>query len=210
MVQPRNTSEAGFQNVRCRGQGCGAVGKAMLEGYCNKCYVKEQSTRFNEAASRGSTSPPVLVSYSSLCHCLLTVLIEFFVLLTCVFTYLSFAISECPNHVQWRHSARPIADAAAVRMYHLAARTCARTAWIVEGSVRDVVPTRQKRRASSVAGHKAAIIMPTRKNKATAMSVTTSSRYTGADATTFLFPKRGLESLHTYVCESSPTRISHS
>ncbi|KAK2852992.1 hypothetical protein Q7C36_008193 [Tachysurus vachellii] len=60
VVQPRNTSEAGFQNVRCRGQGCGAVGKAMLEGYCNKCYVKEQSTRFNEAASRGSTSPPVL------------------------------------------------------------------------------------------------------------------------------------------------------
>lgn len=62
MVQPRHTSEAGFQNVRCRGQGCGAMGKAMLEGYCNKCYVKEQSARLNEAASRGSTSPPVLVS----------------------------------------------------------------------------------------------------------------------------------------------------
>lgn len=71
MVQPRHTSEAGFQNVRCRGQGCGAVGKAMLEGYCNKCYVKEQSTRLNEAASRGSTSPPVLVSCSVSHHCLL-------------------------------------------------------------------------------------------------------------------------------------------
>ncbi|XP_026879377.1 tumor necrosis factor alpha-induced protein 3 [Electrophorus electricus] len=60
VVQPRHTSEAGFQNVRCRGQGCGLAGKAMLEGYCNKCYVKEQSTRLNQAASRGSSSPPVM------------------------------------------------------------------------------------------------------------------------------------------------------
>lgn len=67
------------------------------------------------------------------------------------------------------------------------------------------MPTHPKRRASSVAGHKAAIIMPTRKNKATAMSVTTSSRYTGADAYQFPFPKRGLESLHAVMCESSST-----
>ncbi|KTF87552.1 hypothetical protein cypCar_00036383 [Cyprinus carpio] len=61
IVQPRHTSEAGFQNCpRCRGQGCGAEGKAMLEGYCNKCFVKEQSARLNQAASRGSQSPPLV------------------------------------------------------------------------------------------------------------------------------------------------------
>ncbi|KAL0177201.1 hypothetical protein M9458_026095, partial [Cirrhinus mrigala] len=61
IVQPRHTSEAGFQNCpRCRGQGCGAEGKAMLEGYCNKCFVKEQSARLNQAASRGSHSPPLV------------------------------------------------------------------------------------------------------------------------------------------------------
>lgn len=61
LVQPRHTSEAGFQNCpRCRGQGCGAEGKAMLEGYCNKCFVKEQSARLNQAASRGSQSPPLV------------------------------------------------------------------------------------------------------------------------------------------------------
>uniref|UniRef100_A0A3B4D4L3 ubiquitinyl hydrolase 1 n=1 Tax=Pygocentrus nattereri TaxID=42514 RepID=A0A3B4D4L3_PYGNA len=64
VVQPRHTSEAGFQNQWCRGQGCGAVGKAMLEGYCNKCYVKEQSARLNQAASRGSSSPPLVVRAS--------------------------------------------------------------------------------------------------------------------------------------------------
>uniref|UniRef100_A0A673JLK1 ubiquitinyl hydrolase 1 n=1 Tax=Sinocyclocheilus rhinocerous TaxID=307959 RepID=A0A673JLK1_9TELE len=61
VVQPRHTSEAGFQNCpRCRGQGCGAEGKAMLEGYCNKCFVKEQSARLNQAASRDSHSPPLV------------------------------------------------------------------------------------------------------------------------------------------------------
>ncbi|XP_066535866.1 tumor necrosis factor alpha-induced protein 3 [Hoplias malabaricus] len=64
VVQPRNTSEAGFQNLRCRGQGCGAVGKTMLEGYCNKCYVKEQSARLTQAASRGSNSPPLVMRAS--------------------------------------------------------------------------------------------------------------------------------------------------
>uniref|UniRef100_A0A1A8FJS0 ubiquitinyl hydrolase 1 n=1 Tax=Nothobranchius korthausae TaxID=1143690 RepID=A0A1A8FJS0_9TELE len=52
--------EAGFQNAtRCRGSGCGAVGKAMLEGYCDKCYVKEQSTRLNQVAHRTPHSPPL-------------------------------------------------------------------------------------------------------------------------------------------------------
>ncbi|KAL2083716.1 hypothetical protein ACEWY4_021489 [Coilia grayii] len=61
-VQPRHTSEAGFQNCpRCRGPGCGAVGKAMLEGYCNKCYVKEQSARLNQATTRGAHSPPLVM-----------------------------------------------------------------------------------------------------------------------------------------------------
>lgn len=43
------------------------MGKVMLEGYCNKCYVKEQSTRLNQAATRapGTHSPPlVMVSVS--------------------------------------------------------------------------------------------------------------------------------------------------
>ncbi|XP_056326353.1 tumor necrosis factor alpha-induced protein 3 [Danio aesculapii] len=65
IVQPRHTSEAGFQNCpRCRGPGCGAEGKAMLEGYCNKCFVKEQSARLNQAASRGSQSPPLVTRAS--------------------------------------------------------------------------------------------------------------------------------------------------
>ncbi|XP_016422272.1 LOW QUALITY PROTEIN: tumor necrosis factor alpha-induced protein 3 [Sinocyclocheilus rhinocerous] len=65
VVQPRHTSEAGFQNCpRCRGQGCGAEGKAMLEGYCNKCFVKEQSARLNQAASRDSHSPPLVTRAS--------------------------------------------------------------------------------------------------------------------------------------------------
>lgn len=58
-VQSRHGLEAGFQNAsRCRGPGCGAVGKAMLEGYCDKCYVKEQSARLNQVAHRTPHSPP--------------------------------------------------------------------------------------------------------------------------------------------------------
>uniref|UniRef100_A0AAV2JMH2 ubiquitinyl hydrolase 1 n=1 Tax=Knipowitschia caucasica TaxID=637954 RepID=A0AAV2JMH2_KNICA len=61
-VQSRHGLEAGFQNAsRCRGPGCGAVGKAMLEGYCDKCYVKEQSTRLNQVAHRTPHSPPPVV-----------------------------------------------------------------------------------------------------------------------------------------------------
>uniref|UniRef100_A0A671YEV6 ubiquitinyl hydrolase 1 n=1 Tax=Sparus aurata TaxID=8175 RepID=A0A671YEV6_SPAAU len=59
-VQSRHGLEAGFQNAsRCRGPGCGAVGKAMLEGYCDKCYVKEQSARLNQVAHRTPHSPPL-------------------------------------------------------------------------------------------------------------------------------------------------------
>uniref|UniRef100_H3CPV6 ubiquitinyl hydrolase 1 n=1 Tax=Tetraodon nigroviridis TaxID=99883 RepID=H3CPV6_TETNG len=61
-IQSRHGLEAGFQNAsRCRGPGCGAVGKAMLEGYCDKCYVKEQSARLNQVSQRSSHSPPLLV-----------------------------------------------------------------------------------------------------------------------------------------------------
>uniref|UniRef100_A0A3B4AXW0 ubiquitinyl hydrolase 1 n=1 Tax=Periophthalmus magnuspinnatus TaxID=409849 RepID=A0A3B4AXW0_9GOBI len=61
-VQSRHGLEAGFQNAsRCRGPGCGAVGKAMLEGYCDKCYVKEQSARLNQVAHRTPHSPPLVV-----------------------------------------------------------------------------------------------------------------------------------------------------
>uniref|UniRef100_A0A4W6DNG7 ubiquitinyl hydrolase 1 n=1 Tax=Lates calcarifer TaxID=8187 RepID=A0A4W6DNG7_LATCA len=58
----RHGLEAGFQNAsRCRGPGCGAVGKAMLEGYCDKCYVKEQSARLNQVAHRTPHSPPLVM-----------------------------------------------------------------------------------------------------------------------------------------------------
>lgn len=66
-VQNRHGLEAGFQNAsRCRGPGCGAVGKAMLEGYCDKCYVKEQSTRLNQVAHRTPHSPPLVMV--GVCH----------------------------------------------------------------------------------------------------------------------------------------------
>lgn len=70
-VQSRHGLEAGFQNAsRCRGPGCGGVGKAMLEGYCDKCYVKEQSTRLNQVAHRTPHSPPLVMV--GVCHIFLT------------------------------------------------------------------------------------------------------------------------------------------
>lgn len=61
-IPNRHGLEAGFQNAsRCRGPGCGAVGKAMLEGYCDKCYVKEQSARLNQVANRTPHSPPLVM-----------------------------------------------------------------------------------------------------------------------------------------------------
>lgn len=66
-AQSRHGLETGFQNAsRCRGPGCGAVGKVMLEGYCDKCYVKEQSARLNQVANR--TSPPLVGT----CHTFIT------------------------------------------------------------------------------------------------------------------------------------------
>lgn len=61
-IQSRHGLDGGFQNAsRCRGPGCGAVGKAMLEGYCDKCYVKEQSARLNQVAHRTPHSPPLVM-----------------------------------------------------------------------------------------------------------------------------------------------------
>nr|XP_046210650.1 tumor necrosis factor alpha-induced protein 3-like [Oncorhynchus gorbuscha]XP_046210651.1 tumor necrosis factor alpha-induced protein 3-like [Oncorhynchus gorbuscha] len=63
-IQTHRASEAGFQNaLRCQGLGCGAMGNAMLEGYCNKCFFKEQSSRFNQNATRapGAHSPPLVM-----------------------------------------------------------------------------------------------------------------------------------------------------
>lgn len=82
-VQSRHGLEAGFQNAsRCRGPGCGAVGKAMLEGYCDKCYVKEQSARLNQVAHRTPHSPPLVMvgvrhTLSTLSFCLYTCLAAF-------------------------------------------------------------------------------------------------------------------------------------
>lgn len=73
-VQSRHGLEAGFQNAsRCRGSGCGAVGKAMLEGYCDKCYVKEQSARLNQVANRTPHSPPLVMV--GVCHTFLCLIV---------------------------------------------------------------------------------------------------------------------------------------
>lgn len=67
-VQSRYGLEAGFQNAtRCRGSGCGSAGKAMLEGYCDKCYVKEQTARLNQVVHRTPYSPPLV----GFCHIIL-------------------------------------------------------------------------------------------------------------------------------------------
>lgn len=64
-VQSRYGLEAGFQNAtRCRGSGCGSAGKGMLEGYCDKCYVKEQTARLNQVVHRTPYSPPLV----GFCH----------------------------------------------------------------------------------------------------------------------------------------------
>uniref|UniRef100_A0A3P9NRL1 ubiquitinyl hydrolase 1 n=1 Tax=Poecilia reticulata TaxID=8081 RepID=A0A3P9NRL1_POERE len=71
-VQSRRGLETGFQNAtRCRGSGsgCGAVGKAMLEGYCDKCYVKEQSARLNQVAHRTPHSPPLVMQSQTQTQC---------------------------------------------------------------------------------------------------------------------------------------------
>ncbi|XP_036402827.1 tumor necrosis factor alpha-induced protein 3 [Megalops cyprinoides] len=47
-------SEAGFQNLsRCLTAGCGAAGLPVCEGYCNKCFIKEQGVRLGRVAPRG-------------------------------------------------------------------------------------------------------------------------------------------------------------
>ncbi|KAJ8248003.1 hypothetical protein GJAV_G00237060 [Gymnothorax javanicus] len=55
-------SEAGFNNApRCLGAGCNSQGQPMYEGYCSRCFVREQAVRLNRAgprALRGHQSPP--------------------------------------------------------------------------------------------------------------------------------------------------------
>uniref|UniRef100_A0A4W5NKZ1 ubiquitinyl hydrolase 1 n=1 Tax=Hucho hucho TaxID=62062 RepID=A0A4W5NKZ1_9TELE len=63
-IQTHHASEAGFQNAsRCQGPGCGAMGNTMLEGYCNKFFFNEQSSRLNQNATRapGANSPPLVM-----------------------------------------------------------------------------------------------------------------------------------------------------
>jgi len=86
-VQSRHGLETGFQNAtRCRGPGCGAVGKAMLEGYCDKCYVKEQSARLNQVAHRTPHSPPlVMVSVSDTFSLLYFTIVMCFIIHLCFF-----------------------------------------------------------------------------------------------------------------------------
>ncbi|XP_061479945.1 tumor necrosis factor alpha-induced protein 3 isoform X2 [Rhineura floridana] len=44
------TSAATYQNtVSCLGRECATVGSTMLEGYCQKCFIKAQSKRLREA-----------------------------------------------------------------------------------------------------------------------------------------------------------------
>nr|XP_023655573.1 tumor necrosis factor alpha-induced protein 3 [Paramormyrops kingsleyae] len=52
--------EAGLKNSsHCRGPSCGAPGRNAYEGYCKKCFVKEQSVRLGQAGTRVSQSPPL-------------------------------------------------------------------------------------------------------------------------------------------------------
>ncbi|XP_018605159.2 tumor necrosis factor alpha-induced protein 3 [Scleropages formosus] len=52
--------EPGVHNSsRCRRAGCGAAGRTSYEGYCKKCFVKEQDVRLCQASSRGAQSPPL-------------------------------------------------------------------------------------------------------------------------------------------------------
>lgn len=54
----RNSSAAGQQgssaaafhkNMSCQQRNCGTLGSTMLEGYCQNCFIKAQSQRFQEA-----------------------------------------------------------------------------------------------------------------------------------------------------------------
>ncbi len=226
-VQNRHGLEAGFQNAsRCRGPGCGAVGKAMLEGYCDKCYVKEQSARLNQVAHRTPHSPPLVMvgvcpTFSlaplQVCH-VLFVSYSFFLCLSfdscclssqllqypagpqlpfsCQLTFLLFlftpplflctkSVTEQPNP-DLRSNPRPrprlSADGVAAAMCPRVAQTSAQSATLVARAERRAGGRRRPRKSpSSGAGRRAATTTPTKRNRATAMSVTTSNRFTAAD-----------------------------
>nr|XP_009930294.1 PREDICTED: tumor necrosis factor alpha-induced protein 3 [Opisthocomus hoazin] len=49
-VGQTGTSAAAFRNtVSCQRRDCGTLGSTMLEGYCQNCFIKAQSQRFQEA-----------------------------------------------------------------------------------------------------------------------------------------------------------------
>lgn len=226
-VQSRHGLEAGFQNAsRCRGPGCGAVGKAMLEGYCDKCYVKEQSARLNQVAHRTPHSPPLVMV--GVCHSFLTPFpLLYFTFVMCHVSYPSFvclSFSVIPAALQYpsypqlpfscqltfllflfapplflctksvieqpnpdlRSNPRPrprlSAGGVAAVMCPRVAQTSARSATRVARAERQAGGRRRPRKSpSSGAGRRAATTTPTKRNRATAMSVTTSNRFTAAD-----------------------------
>lgn len=215
-VQSRHGLEAGFQNAsRCRGSGCGAVGKAMLEGYCDKCYVKEQSARLNQVANRTPHSPPLVMV--GVCHTFLCLIVfrsyplSFFSVIlaaclliscnivlvhSCLKTPLLFlfapqlflctkSVTEQPNpdpRSSPRPRPRPSAGGVAAAMCPQVAQTSAQSATRVARAERRAGGRRRPRKSpSSGAGRRAATTTPTKRNRATAMSVTTSNRFTAAD-----------------------------
>ncbi|KAJ8360250.1 hypothetical protein SKAU_G00167750 [Synaphobranchus kaupii] len=60
-------SEAGLHSApRCLGAGCSAQGLPVYEGYCSRCFVREQGLRLNRAgprALRGHPSPPLRAAH---------------------------------------------------------------------------------------------------------------------------------------------------
>ncbi len=220
-VQSRHGLEAGFQNAsRCRGPGCGAVGKAMLEGYCDKCYAKEQRARLNQVAHRTPHSPPpvmVGLCLSFLTHSqhlffpcftfflgfllpVLSISLHYLagsqLLFSCQLTFPLFVFAPhfCTNSVTGqsnpglRSNPRPrprlSAGGVAAVMCPQVAQTSVQNATLVARVERRADGRRRpKKSPSSGAGRKAATTTPTKRNRATAMSVTTSNRFTAADHT---------------------------
>lgn len=190
-AQSRHGLETGFQNAsRCRGPGCGAVGKVMLEGYCDKCYVKEQSARLNQVANR--TSPPLVGTCHTFItpHCSSHVLFFSCVLLLRLLTVLSIlalSLYKSVNEQQnpdLRSNPRPRLSAGGVAavMCPRVAQTSAQSATrVVRAESQEDGRRRPKKSRSSGAGHKAVTTTPTKRNRATATSVTTSNRFTAAD-----------------------------
>lgn len=226
-VQSRHGLEAGFQNAsRCRGPGCGAIGKAMLEGYCDKCYVKEQSTRLNQVAHRSPHSPPLVVvgacdTFLHYCTSPFVICCLFLMLLSLVFPFLRFSLpvfstlamscwstvafqlpidlSPCSlclflwtksvteqSNPDLRSNPRPrtrlSAGGVAAVMCPQVAQTSVQSATHVAKAERRAGGRRRpKKSPSSGAGRRAATTTPTKRNRATAMSATTSNRFIAAD-----------------------------